>query len=112
MRICAGPFLPGTVRRKKSPNPTRYIRTRMLPAGAPALPCPPALAAGPAPLAALLAGFLRRCVDFAGVLCVVFLAGFVFAAVPALVARAVLVAALRVAIGQFTSWIRQKFAWK
>src|SRR5579872_1006097 len=29
IRICAGPLLPGTVSRKKSPNPTRYIRTRM-----------------------------------------------------------------------------------
>ena len=30
MSIWAGPFFPGTVNRKKSPNPTRYMRTRML----------------------------------------------------------------------------------
>ena len=29
--MCAGPFFPGTVNRKKSPKPTRYMRTRMLP---------------------------------------------------------------------------------
>src|SRR3984957_1486914 len=34
--MCAGPFLPGTVIRKKSPKPTRYIRTRMEPVPAPA----------------------------------------------------------------------------
>src|SRR5258708_850827 len=28
--MCAGPSFPGTVSRKKSPNPMRYIRTRML----------------------------------------------------------------------------------
>src|SRR6516162_1175644 len=27
--MCAGPFFPGTVSRKKSPKPTRYMRTRM-----------------------------------------------------------------------------------
>src|SRR6201996_631250 len=28
--MCAGPLFPGTVSRKKSPKPTRYMRTRML----------------------------------------------------------------------------------
>src|SRR6516165_10398376 len=27
--MCAGPFFPGTVSRKKSPKPMRYMRTRM-----------------------------------------------------------------------------------
>src|ERR1019366_4043116 len=40
--MCAGPSFPGTVSRKKSPNPTRYIRTRMLPLPAAALACRPA----------------------------------------------------------------------
>ncbi len=73
IRMCLGPVPVGTVTRKKSPKPTRYIRTRrpagFLPAG-PAGPFPPAVGA-----ALRLRGvvFLLRGTTF-------FLAAFFFAA--------------------------------
>src|ERR1039458_3426869 len=94
--MCAGPSFPGTVSRKKSPNPTRYILTRMLPFPAAALACPPAglATAFEAALRGALAGAFTAALTAVsrGALVVV------FAATLAAVVRRVFGALLRVAM--------------
>src|SRR5215204_464703 len=87
MRMCCGPAFVGTVRRKKSPKPIRYMRTRrtppalLLPAGrrrplaAPDLPAF-ALPARPADVALLAAFFALFLADLPALFLADFLALF------------------------------------
>src|SRR3954471_8173793 len=85
IRMWAGPSLPGTVSRKKSPKPMRYMRTRIpsLPPTAPPL-CPPSAGglvaapsrvAGPCRVLGVFAGALDRALF----LVLAFALAFVFA---------------------------------
>src|SRR5450759_3355135 len=100
MSMCAGPSFPGTVSRKKSPNPMRYMRTRMLVVSPVSFDCTRAELAG-AFAAAFLGAFLAV---FAGVLAEVLAAVFrgaftrAFAAAFDAVFLVVLRTVLRVAI--------------
>src|SRR5213078_4531912 len=82
IRMCWAPVFAGTVRRKKSPKPTRYMRTRRAPFALP-----------PAALAEPFADFVGR------------LAGLALAAVLRLKALLLRLAALRVAVRCFAGFL-------